>query len=273
MKTSLPPPSVHRSQPARPDAAWRRERWTWTSTAPPLTTASPSFARSLSAGLEVRPTDFLDGWWLHEAAPGPTTPSSPTRCATRRSARSSRPRSRGSCPRAPRSCAGSSSPRPRSRTSMVAYEDTLVAMSVDASYVWMAVAARDAKHAAYVKDTLLDAFPEGEDIPAGEAKVPFFVWTAGSAALRRRPPEPAEGRPVGGDPRQLRARDRRRARRALRRVRARARAGASCCGTASPARGSRTRSGRSRTRGARGARSTTWPTPRTSSATPTTCCR
>lgn len=64
---------------------------------------------------------------------------------------------------------------------MVAYEDALVAMSVDARYVWMAVAARDAKHAAYVKDALLDAFPEGEDVPATEAKVPFFVWTAGRA--------------------------------------------------------------------------------------------
>ena len=34
----------------------------------PTDDGTPSFARSVSTGLEVRPTDFLDGWWLHEAA-------------------------------------------------------------------------------------------------------------------------------------------------------------------------------------------------------------
>jgi hypothetical protein len=67
---------------------------------------------------------------------------------------------------------------------VVAYEETLVAMSVESSFLWFAVAARDAKHAAYVKDALLDAFPEGEDIPAGEAKVPLVVWSAGRAMLQ-----------------------------------------------------------------------------------------
>jgi hypothetical protein len=67
---------------------------------------------------------------------------------------------------------------------VIAYEQTLVAMSVESSYLWLAVAARDPKHAVYVKDALLDAFPEGEDIPAGEAKVPLVVWTAGRAMLQ-----------------------------------------------------------------------------------------
>ena len=131
---------------------------------------------------------------------------------------------------------------------VVAFEEALAAMTVDASYVWLAVAARDAKHAAYVKDTLLDAFPEGEEVPAGEAKVPLFVWTAGRSALQdggrlnalkvepweeiRDNYAPGTGAALAGlfdgfEPA--------------------GRAGASCSGTASPARGSRTRSGRSRT--------------------------
>ena len=143
---------------------------------------SSSFGHALSAGLEVRPTDFLDGWWLHEAtkadyaeftyaarhtALGPLEPTTLDAIL----------------PEGAEVVRRVFFTSAKKQDLMVAYEDTLVAMSVDASHIWMVVAARDAKHAAYVKDALLEVFPEGEDIPAAEPRVPFFVWTAGRAAL------------------------------------------------------------------------------------------
>ena len=181
----------------------------------------PSFARSLSAGLEVRSTDFLDGWWLHEAARADHTEFT---YAMRHTALGElEPTTlEGLLPEGAEVVRRVFYTLAKKQELVVAYEEALAAMTVDASYVWLAVAARDAKHAAYVKDTLLDAFPEGEEVPAGEAKVPLFVWTAGRSALQDGGRlNAAQGRAVGGDPRQLRARDRRRARRALRRVRAR----------------------------------------------------
>jgi len=149
-----------------------------------LTTSadSGSFGNALSAGLEVRPTDFLDGWWLHEATKADYAEFT---YATRHTALGAlEPTTlEGILPEGAQVVRRVFFTSMKKQDLMVAYEDSLVAMSVSATWVWMAVAARDAKHAAYVKDALLDAFPEGEDIAAVEAKVPFFVWTAGSAAL------------------------------------------------------------------------------------------
>lgn len=143
----------------------------------------PSFARSLSAGLEVRSTDFLDGWWLHEAARADHTEFT---YAMRHTALGElEPTTlEGLLPEGADVVRRVFYTLAKKQELVVAYEEALAAMTVDASYVWLAVAARDAKHAAYVKDTLLDAFPEGEDVPAGEAKVPLFVWTAGRSALQ-----------------------------------------------------------------------------------------
>ena len=231
-----------------------------------------SFARSLSAGLEVRPTDFLDGWWLHEAA---MADHSEFTYAFRHTALGElEPTTLDELlPEGAEVVRRAFFTSARKQELVVAYEETLVAMSVESSFLWLAVAARDPKHAAYVKDALLDAFPEGEDIPAGEAKVPLVVWTAGRAMLQG-----------GGRINALKVHpwEEIRPNYALETGAALAglfdgfepgRGGACCSRTASPAQGSRTRSERSRTRGAPGARSTTWPTPRTCSGTPTTCCR
>ena len=143
---------------------------------------SGSFGNALSAGLEVRPTEFLDGWWLHEATKADYAEFT---YATRHTALGTlEPTTlEGILPEGAQVVRRVFFTSMKKQDLMVAYEDALVAMSVSATWVWMAVAARDAKHAAYVKDALLDAFPEAEDIAAAEAKVPFFVWTAGSAAL------------------------------------------------------------------------------------------
>jgi len=142
-----------------------------------------SFARSLSAGLEVRPTDFLDGWWLHEAAMADHCEFT---YAFRHTALGElEPTTLDELlPEGAEVVRRAFFTSAKKQELVVAYEETLVAMSVESSFLWLAVAARDAKHAAYVKDALLDAFPEGEDIPAGEAKVPLVVWTAGRAMLQ-----------------------------------------------------------------------------------------
>ena len=142
-----------------------------------------SFARSLSTGLEVKPTDFLDGWWLHEAA---KADHSEFTYAFRHTALGElEPTTLDELlPEGAEVVRRAFFTSAKKQELVVAYEETLVAMSVEASYLWLAVAARDAKHAAYVKDALLDAFPEGEDIPAGEAKVPLVVWTAGRAMMQ-----------------------------------------------------------------------------------------
>ena len=149
----------------------------------PTDDGTPSFARSLSTGVEVRPTDFLDGWWLHEAAAADYTEF--TYATSHTALGELEPTTlEGVLPEGAEVVRRVFLTSTKKQDLMVAYEDTLVAMSVSATWLWMAVAARDAKHAAYVKDVLLDAFPEAEDIPAGEAKVPLVVWTAGSAALQ-----------------------------------------------------------------------------------------
>ena len=109
-----------------------------------------SFARSLSTGLEVRPTDFLDGWWLHEAA---MADHSEFTYAFRHTALGElEPTTLDELlPEGAEVVRRAFFTSAKKQELVVAYEETLVAMSVESSFLWLAVAARDAKHAAYVK--------------------------------------------------------------------------------------------------------------------------
>ena len=100
---------------------------------------TPSFARSLSTGVEVRPTDFLDGWWLHEAA---KADHSEFTYAFRHTALGElEPTTlEGILPEGAEVVRRVFFTSMKKQDLMVAYEDTLVAMSVNATWVWMAMA-------------------------------------------------------------------------------------------------------------------------------------
>jgi hypothetical protein len=163
-----------------------------------------SFARCLSTGLEVKPTDFLDGWWLHEAA---RADHSEFTYAFRHTALGElEPTTLDELlPEGAEVVRRAFFTSATKQELVVAYEETLVAMSVESSYLWLAVAARDAKDAAYVKDAPRRV-PRGRGHPRRRGQgAPRRVDGRQGDGAGRRPHQRPEGPPVAGDPPQLRA--------------------------------------------------------------------